>query len=214
MSSKKAESDRTTSKERILQIAVELFARQGYGNTGLRELADKAGVNLTMINYFYGSKKNLLKEILDIFFSGYLDIARTELLGSEPTAVKLSNFIHGAITFFSTHKEFLLVTLTKLPHDDPEIIEHKALWGKQMIATIQKFLESADINKEIANEASSMLFCSTLTSMMASRFLFSPVMEQVHPNISATITINEYAEMISQIFLHGAESFLQQKQAQ
>ena len=51
-------------KERIFRSAVYLFARHGFAGTGLRELAARAEVNLAMINYFYGSQKGLLKEIL------------------------------------------------------------------------------------------------------------------------------------------------------
>ena len=61
-----------TSKVRILNTAVRIFARKGYASTGMRELADGAEVNLAMINYFFGSKKELLKVILERFFTGYL----------------------------------------------------------------------------------------------------------------------------------------------
>ncbi len=196
------------SKERILQAAVELFSRRGYGNTGLRELAALADVNLAMINYFYGSKKALLKEILDMFFSGYLEIARSELLGNAPPLTRLDKFIHKVVTFFSENSEYLLVTITELPHEDPEITEHKALWGKQMIATVKEFLDSVDLDSEIAELAVPVLFCSTLTSMMASKFLFNPVMAQVQPERLASVTLDDYADLVSKIFLQGLGSFI------
>ena len=37
----------TASKQRILESGVAMFARKGYGSTGLRELADQAGVRRT-----------------------------------------------------------------------------------------------------------------------------------------------------------------------
>jgi len=49
----------------------------------MRQLASEANVNLAMINYCFGSKKQLLREILDLFFSRYLAIATTELHSSD-----------------------------------------------------------------------------------------------------------------------------------
>ena len=197
------------SKERILQAAVKLFARQGYGNTGLRELSKEAGVNLAMINYFFGSKKALLKEILDIFFTGYLQVARSELSGKDELACKLRRFIHSSIAFFTTHRDYLLVTISELPHDDPEITEYKANWGKQMVDTMGVLLDSVAADSSIKKTIPPVIFCSTLMSMMASRFLFNPVMEQVQPRQLAEISDENYADIISTIFLHGIEEKIQ-----
>ena len=199
------------SKEHILQAAVKLFARQGYGNTGMRELAKEAGVNLAMINYFYGSKKALLKEILDIFFSGYMQVARSALSGEDVLSIKLDRFIHNSIGFFATHGEYLLVTISELPHDDPEITEHKAKWAKQMVETIGILLESVAVDSKIKTSIPPVIFCSILMSMMSSRFLFKPVMEQVQPEELAEFSDERYADIISTIFSHGIENVYRTK---
>ncbi len=189
------------SKKRILKSAAMLFAKKGYGNSGLRELAASADVNLAMINYFFGSKKSLLKEIIATFFSGYLEVAQKELKGDENISVKLDRFIHGAISYFSQNPEYLLVTITELPHDDPDIIEYKASFGKQMAAVVEEHLNTSqsDIKGDIPPSA---VFCSMLTSMMASRFLFSPVMERVQP-MTGEISMEGYADIVSKIFING-----------
>ncbi len=189
------------SKERILKNAAMLFAKKGYGCSGLRELAALANVNPAMINYFFGSKKELLKEIIAAFFSGYLEVARRELKGNEKVSVKLDRFIHGAVKYFSSNPEYLLVTITELPHDDPDIIEYKASFGRQMAAIVDEQLNtgSSDIKVDIPPSA---VFCSMLTSMMASRFLFSPVMERVQP-ITGEISREGYADIVSRIFING-----------
>lgn len=198
------------SRGRILRAAVTLFARQGYGNTGLRELAAAADVNLAMINYFFGSKKALLKEILDTFFFGYLDIAKTAMAGDDTLPVKLDRFIHRAIDYFSTNREYLLVTIAELPHDDPEITEHKAEWGRQMVETVGQHFQSGPDAAGGAGpqEIPPVIFCSMLTSIMASKFLFMPVMTQVQPLQMEEISVEEYADIVSRIFLQGAGGFI------
>lgn len=201
--SKKKKQTTPDSRERILQSAVRLFAGHGYGNTGLRELAAAADVNLAMINYFFGSKKALLKEILDVFFSGYLDVARKEMAGRDAVSVKLDRFIHSAVNYFAANRDYLLVTIAELPHDDPEITEHKADWGRQMVETVGKHLQAENPVAE-KQKIPPVIFCSILTSIMASRFLFMPVMEQVHPEHMGEISMEAYADIVSRVFLQGA----------
>lgn len=52
-------------KDHILNIAEELFAEQGYEGTSTRMLAQKAGVNVAMISYYFGSKEKLFEALVD-----------------------------------------------------------------------------------------------------------------------------------------------------
>lgn len=52
------------TRTRLLAAAEELFANQGYEGTSVRELAAKAGCNLSLISYHFGSKEGLLTELV------------------------------------------------------------------------------------------------------------------------------------------------------
>jgi len=193
-------------KERIVRAAVALFAHQGFAGTGLRALASAAGVNLAMINYFFGSKKALLKKILDIFLSGYLAIAREELAGDDDLQTKLDRFISHCVTYFESRRDYLLVTITELPHDDPEIIEYKAAWGRQMMEIIDREI-CRPLSTETGTRVSPTVMGPLLTSMMASRFLFAPIIEQVDPHGVEAVNGSDYADIISRFFLKGISAF-------
>lgn len=49
----------------ILEIAEEMFARNGFDATSVRELAKNAQVNLAMISYYFGSKEKLFEAIIE-----------------------------------------------------------------------------------------------------------------------------------------------------
>ena len=49
----------------ILDTAESLFARQGYAATSVREIAETVDVNPAMVHYYFGSKHNLLRQVLD-----------------------------------------------------------------------------------------------------------------------------------------------------
>ncbi len=190
------------ARQRILDAAVVLFARQGFDRTGMRALAEKAGVNLAMINYFYGSKKRLLTEILDIFFAGYLEIARDELAATGELSARVRRFVRRAIAFFASHRDFMLVAISELHHDDPEIIGHKAAWARQMLEVMEEsFAPSPAAAEEM--HLSPKLMAPLLTSMMASRFLFSPVLDRVDRDPGDMVELERYSEIIAGIVLHG-----------
>jgi AcrR family transcriptional regulator len=55
-----------STKERIVRTAEVLFAVNGYEGTSLRDITEKARVNVAAVNYHFGSKEGLLTEILDL----------------------------------------------------------------------------------------------------------------------------------------------------
>ena len=56
-------------REHIMNIAVSLFAVNGFEGTSVRDIAAAADVNLAMINYYFGSKEKLFESIVDFHAS-------------------------------------------------------------------------------------------------------------------------------------------------
>jgi AcrR family transcriptional regulator len=52
------------TKQKILDAAEMLFAEQGYSATSLRQIIAGAGVNLASVHYHFGSKEELLHELI------------------------------------------------------------------------------------------------------------------------------------------------------
>jgi len=53
------------TRDRILDIAEQLFAEQGLGQTSLRAITAAAGVNLAAVHYHFGSKEALVYAIFE-----------------------------------------------------------------------------------------------------------------------------------------------------
>ncbi len=54
-----------TKKEIIIESAIKLFSIKGFEGTSVREIATDAGVNLAMINYYFGSKEKLFENVVE-----------------------------------------------------------------------------------------------------------------------------------------------------
>lgn len=66
----------TDARERVLRVAIELFSRQGFGGTGVREIADLATINVASIYHYFPSKEDLLFRIIDDNFLAVYEPAR------------------------------------------------------------------------------------------------------------------------------------------
>jgi len=53
------------TKETVLKSALKVFAREGFYNAKLREIADLAGTTHSLITHHFGSKEELYKAVLD-----------------------------------------------------------------------------------------------------------------------------------------------------
>ncbi len=53
-----------TTEQKIIKAASKLFTQKGYAATKTREIAEEANINLALLNYYFGSKERLYKEVV------------------------------------------------------------------------------------------------------------------------------------------------------
>ncbi|WP_164234187.1 TetR family transcriptional regulator [Microbacterium hydrocarbonoxydans] len=79
-------SDDLTTRARIRDAAVGLFARQGFARTSLRQIAEDAGVSAALIVHHFGSKEGLREECDRFVVHSMLD-DKEELMGADAAAM-------------------------------------------------------------------------------------------------------------------------------
>jgi AcrR family transcriptional regulator len=95
------------ARERLLDAAVALFAQGGFAGTSTRAIASRAGCNLSLIRYYFGSKEGLLLAVV----RSKAETVGRELAGlvqeaSDP-ADRLRRFLAFAIGFMDRNQDFL-----------------------------------------------------------------------------------------------------------
>jgi AcrR family transcriptional regulator len=63
---------RSDTRARIQQVALELFAEQGYDKTSLREIAERLDVTKAALYYHFKSKEDIVRSLVEDYF-GQLD---------------------------------------------------------------------------------------------------------------------------------------------
>ncbi|KAF5071707.1 Bacterial regulatory protein, tetR family [anaerobic digester metagenome] len=90
-----------TTKQKLIDTATTLFLEKGVDRVGVREIAATAGINLSLMNYYFRSKEILFETIFEIQIKERAHLLRV-ILDSEQT---LENKIRE---YVSTYVDVLL----------------------------------------------------------------------------------------------------------
>ncbi|PKM42674.1 MAG: TetR/AcrR family transcriptional regulator [Firmicutes bacterium HGW-Firmicutes-8] len=85
--------EKVGQSKKILDAAYECISAKGYANVSLREIAERAGVVLSQLNYYYGNKEGLFKEVIKLMMAKYLVEVERCLNKGETAKEKMSNLI-------------------------------------------------------------------------------------------------------------------------
>ena len=92
------DSGEGNTKDILFVAAIRIFAKKGYKGATVREICKLAGAaNLNSINYYFGGKDNLYKNILDSIFSDYQKRKDSQLKVMQKKSTpeeRLRSFIH------------------------------------------------------------------------------------------------------------------------
>jgi AcrR family transcriptional regulator len=87
---------RGDTRARIQQVAVALFAEQGYEKTSLREIAERLGVTKAALYYHFKSKEDIVRSLVEDYF-GQIDAlvawARAQPAGAGTRAEILRRYV-------------------------------------------------------------------------------------------------------------------------
>jgi AcrR family transcriptional regulator len=119
------------TRDRILQVALDLFVEQGYDKTSLREVAERVGVTKAALYYHFASKEEILRTLLQPAFTAWRDIA--ELLQERPTVESWAAGLAAMVEWvLPQRKLFELIesnqnTLHTMVHDSDHVEAHLAM---------------------------------------------------------------------------------------
>jgi AcrR family transcriptional regulator len=159
------------AKIKILKVASELFAKKGYDAVSVREIANLAEVNLSMISYYFGGKEGLYKSIIETHYDKAKDLfSKLETLAQEATTNK-ANFIKFWRNFLEQ-----LVELKLQNQNVEEILLHDFVQGLSysyeihkkylpvMFKDLEKIIEVGKSKRWFKKEVDTFVFLSMLVS--------------------------------------------------
>ncbi|HUX05654.1 MAG TPA: TetR/AcrR family transcriptional regulator [Acidimicrobiales bacterium] len=118
----------TTTRELILDAAVELFAQRGYHATSMREIAAAVPLRAAGIYYWYDNKAAILLQLERSFLDELSEAVEKAIARQKTPASKLAAAVREHVLFHGLYPRAAFVTdseLRALSGDDREEIQHK-----------------------------------------------------------------------------------------
>jgi TetR/AcrR family transcriptional regulator, cholesterol catabolism regulator len=126
----------------IVDLAAELFAANGYGETGIREIGDAAGLARGALYYYIESKESLLGEIHDRVLDPLLEQAHA-IADSDGTASERIRRVSG---------ELMRQIIERHDHVWVFLHEYRSLTGERRETFRRKRIEFEDILLRLLSE--------------------------------------------------------------
>ncbi|MFO7829243.1 MAG: TetR family transcriptional regulator [Bacteroidales bacterium] len=107
-----------STQEKIVHSATQLFLEKGYDRTSVRDIASKAKINVSLMNYYFRSKEILFETIIDLLI-GKSSASLKEILNSDlELHLKIKKYVSRYIDILIENPlliSFVLAVLNRNP---------------------------------------------------------------------------------------------------
>jgi TetR/AcrR family transcriptional regulator len=134
------ENSNPTTEERILEAAKKVFHSKGFDGARMQEIADEAGVNKSLVHYYYRNKDTIFQAVYEAAFSKLLAKVNEIFYSDLPFTVKIETFLSYYITFLSQNPFLPLFILNGLygkPEQIKRIIEKSQLSPQRLMDIVR-----------------------------------------------------------------------------
>jgi len=161
------EAEQQSQPERILIAAFEVISTKGYANVSTRDIADKAGVVLSQLNYYFKNKEGLFKEVVRMMIDKYLHEIEESLKKEESPKERAKSLIKYFTKMLKYNPELfrLLYDFTGLALWSPVFSNLLSDLFKELSDMIEKYIVNNFQMKELKGYSTKSLSRLILGSM-------------------------------------------------
>jgi TetR/AcrR family transcriptional regulator len=167
----------TSTENKILEAARNVFVRKGMSGARMQEIADEAGINKALLHYYYRSKEKLFSAIFENILVGFIprlfDVINSDL----PLEVKLYKVAEKYTDLLTKHSEMPLFVLHELQRN-PEKLFRKLPNRGAIFAKLENQLK-VEAEKGNIRPISTEMFMMNVVSMLVFPFVGRPVYQQI-----------------------------------
>lgn len=122
---KEAKKSDYSSEEKIKEAARVVFYKKGFAATRTRDIAEEAGINLALLNYYFRSKQKLFEIIMIETLSAFVQNMKVVINNEETTLEKkISEVVSNYIDLIIKEPEIPTFIITEI-RSNPELLLEK-----------------------------------------------------------------------------------------
>lgn len=168
-----------TTEEKIKNAARTIFMRKGYAATKTRDIAEEAGLNVALLNYYFRSKEKLFHQIMMESLTGFFQDIKSVFMETETTLEeKFSLLANGYIEQIQQQPDTPMFILSELrAHPDQFISQMSGQIKLKDSAIFHQLIE--EIGMERIFEINPIHIMMNLMSLIVFPFVGKPMLERI-----------------------------------
>lgn len=177
----------------IIKAAAKAFSIDGYSGASTRQITQSAGVNLSMISYYFGGKEGLFHATIDETFAPVLELIES-LKDSEPIAAMKSYIKFIVNRLRDSHFGEFAIYLVGQPNE--YMIQNYSL---KAFAFLSEKVECGKASGLFRKDLFTPFACLSLFSMIQTYVRYGKIAQ----NVLQIPKDEDYFTHVFTIFLHG-----------
>ncbi len=177
--SKEVKTLDTTTEEKIKAAARVVFHKKGYAATRTRDIAEEAGINLALLNYYFRSKEKLFDIIMFETIFGFMQ-NMAMVMNDEKSSLekKVERIAFNYIDFITKEPNIPIFMLSELRNNAGRLLEKLPIKQLVMNSAFFKQHQEAVAKGKIA-EPNPLHFLMNLLSLVVFPFIAEPLLKGI-----------------------------------
>ena len=166
------------TEDKVLYAARIVFQKKGYSGARMEEIANTAGVNKALLNYYYRSKEKLFRQVFEEAFSEFIPTVINILNGDLPLDMKIYRTVDVYTRMLLKNKDLPMFVLNEI-RENPNKIEELLMTKKHL--TFQKLEQQLyeEYEKGTIVKTTVHTFLINLLSLIVYPYIVQPLMNRM-----------------------------------
>ncbi|MGN6438751.1 MAG: TetR/AcrR family transcriptional regulator [Agriterribacter sp.] len=176
-----------SAEEKIKEAARKVFTQKGYAATRTRDIAEEAGLNLALLNYYFRSKEKLFEIIMKEKMQQLFGVI-TPLLNDQSTTLdqKIEQIVSNYIDMLSQNPDLPIFVLS-------EIRNNTGMFRQMQVGKLIQTSYFVEQLRERQPDVHPLHFIVSMLGMTVFPFVSKPVFQSV-----GVLTDESFTEMMQQ----------------
>ncbi|CEI84516.1 TetR family transcriptional regulator [Oceanobacillus oncorhynchi subsp. incaldanensis] len=185
------------TKQKVVDAASSLFFQKGFHGTSVRDIAERASVNVSLISYYFKGKQGLLEYAVTNYYEAYLEKIEESLEKTEADAAiyRLNELIFTIIHYKQMHHQLTCFIQRELSLDSVFVREMTVTYlAKENYYLKALFQET--IGKSVGQEEKHYLFMQLKGMLITPYILHSDWKDQIVGEFAHEQFVKKYTKSI------------------
>lgn len=185
------------TKQKVIDAASSLFFQKGFHGTSVRDIADKASVNVSLISYYFKSKQGLLEYAVTNYYEEYLKTVEEalEYTANFSPLEKLNELIFTIIQYKQTNHQLTCFIQRELSLDSVFVREMAVTYlAKENFYIKQTFFKA--LNGRAKGDTREYMLMQLKGLLITPYILHSDWKEQIVGEYSHQVFVRKYVKTI------------------